>query len=299
MDTPTPAATTTPVETYYRLLYFNTRGAAEPIRYFFAVFNPNNTMPPKTAKGKGLGPYQDVRYPIQASAKGFGVDSTYLKHQQEGRFRANLDRLPILQIVERRRIVASSKEGEGEQSKENSQPAIRIQDVIVGEIGQTHSILRYLVDRVGGGSDDPLQRAYVDSFVEAIRDVKTAWFKAKKNQSSSDQSPPRPKDVFLESELSEWCQKLEASLPPTHSSSSSPWLFGHDEPSLADVCLYAMLATPTSLMTGSSQSFFDGADAQTVGSSYKDCERLKRSVKALAEISSVKRWEQQRPDTFN
>lgn len=301
MDTPTPTTTTTatitPVETYYRLLYFNTRGAAEPIRYFFAVFNPNNTLPPKT-NGKGLGPYQDVRYPIQASAKGFGVDSTYLKHQQEGRFRANLDRLPILQVIERRRITVSPQEGD--QQKEDPQATTKVQDVIVGEIGQTHSILRYLVDRVGNPTnDDPLQRAYVDSFIEALRDVKAAWFKAKKEQQGWDKPPPRPKDVFLESELSEWCQKLEASLPPRNLLSSSPWLFGHDGPSVADVCLYAMFSTPTSLMTGSSQSFFDGADAETVGSSYKDCERLQRSVKALAEIPSVQRWEQQRPDTFN
>lgn len=293
------------VETYYRLLYFNTRGAAEPIRYFFAVFNPNNTLPPKSADGKGLAPYQDVRYPIQASGKGFGVDSTYLKHREEGRFRANLDRFPILQIVERRNILSSSnQEGADNQNQnEKTQKSTKIEEVIIGEIGQTHSILRFLAGQVERDStgDNPLQKAHVDSFVEALRDVKAAWFKAKKKEKSQDYQSIRPKEIFLESELSEWCHKLEASLPPPNSSlqNHSPWLFGHDEPSLADVCLYAIFATPTSLMTGSSQSFFDGANANIIESSYKDCERLNQSVKAMGEIASVKQWERNRPDSFN
>ena len=290
-----------PVETYYRLLYFNTRGAAEPIRYFFAVFNPNNTLPPKSANGTGLAPYQDVRYPIQASGKGFGVDPTYLKHRQEGRFRANLDRFPILQIVERRSILTSTSKGDD--GDEDNKPSTKIEEMIVGEIGQTHSILRFLADQVATdpSSDDPLQKAYVDSFVEALRDVRTDWFKAKKKEKFNDGQSPRPKDVFIESELSEWCHKLEASLPSLNSSLNhdSPWLFGHNQPSLADVCLYAMFATPTSLMTGSSQSFFDGANASIIESAYTDCERLGRSIRAMAEIPSVKEWEQKRPDSFN
>jgi glutathione S-transferase len=249
---------------WYRLLYFNTRGAAEPIRYLMAIHNV---------------PYQDVRYPIQAAAKGFGVDETYLKHRAEGRFRANLDKVPILQVVVQQH---GSDVGD-------MQPTVPT-EIILAEIGQTHAILRFLESQHGHHHfSNPLQRAHVDAFVEGIRDVKMAWFKAKKNNQSKD---------FVATQLPEWCQKLEHSLPIKESASESPWLIG-DHPSLADVCLYAMLAAPTSIMTGTSQSFFDGALAEDIQQAYTNCHRLRTSVAATSKIPAVQEWEARRPDTFN
>lgn len=287
-------------QTYYRLLYFNTRGAAEPIRFFFALFNPDNTFDSVSAS---VPPYQDVRYPIQASAKGFGVDSTYLQHQEEGRFRANMNRLPILQVVERGPLV------QGQAQDHNPHQNTTMQDRIVAQIGQTHTILRFLADQHGVGLGGPtaLDRAYVDAFVEGIRDVKAAWFRAKSKQKAD---PERKRD-FMTTDLSEWCHKLEASLPPKERSSDpSPWLLssshhcdGHHEsnsmPSLADICLYTLLSTPTSLMTGSSQSFFDGADPELVMQAYSNCERLMHSVEAMSQLPAVTQWEEKRPDSFN
>ncbi|KAG7351782.1 glutathione S-transferase, N-terminal domain containing protein [Nitzschia inconspicua] len=194
---------TTQKRIWYRLLYFNTRGAAEPIRYLMALYNV---------------PYQDVRYPIQAAAKGFGVDETYLKHQAEGRFRANLNKVPILQIVQQWK---EQLDGEGDIGSTDS-----AQEVILDEIGQTHTILRFLDYQHGHHvSLNPLQRAHIDSFVEAIRDVKTAWYKSKTNQKCNE---------FVSSNLPEWCQKLEQSLPVNESNGDYPWLIG-DHPSLADI----------------------------------------------------------------
>ena len=240
---------------YYRLLYFDTRGVAEPIRYYMSIH--------------GLA-FQDARYPIRASAKGFGVDSTFQEHQAKGRFASNLNKLPILQIVQ--------------QPTEDTDC-----ELVVAEIGQTHAILRFLASQHNNASgNDPLEPAYIDAYVEHIRDVKRAWYDAKREGCTSD---------FLLTDLPMWCSKLERSLPP-QPNTSSPWLIG-DTLSLADIVLYALLATPESVMTGSSQSFFDGASSRVVTKALSRCERTSRSIEATGSLNSVKHWEQQRPDTFS
>jgi glutathione S-transferase len=327
--------------TAYRLLYFDTRGAAEPIRYLMAICNIH---------------YRDVRYPIRPSAGGFGVDGAFLSHKGGGYFRSNLGRLPVLQILERRPVEKKTQkeEGGGNTTMTTTTTAAVEEEVVAAEIGQTHAILRYLADRHGAMGDTPLERAHIDAFVESLRDVKTAWYRAKRGGAAPatistttaaaeaggtgagaspaptaalPPSPHQSKKDFLAVQLPEWCLKLEESLPPkepqrsadgTTASASTPWLIG-DRPSLADVCLYAMLSTPTSLMTGSSQSFFDGASADVVQRSYGPgtirtaaddrtasatvspprCPRIFESIQATSRLGAVRQWEDRRPDTFN
>ena len=68
----------------YRLVYFNLRGAAEPTRYLLALAEA---------------PFDDFRYPMIASGKGFGVDDNFLRDKKAGHFGINMDRLPIMQIL--------------------------------------------------------------------------------------------------------------------------------------------------------------------------------------------------------
>jgi glutathione S-transferase len=159
----------------------------------------------------------------------------------------------------------------------------------LAEIGQTHAILRFLDQQHNSASKrDPLHRATIDAFVENVRDVRSAWYKAKSTGS---------KHEFLIHDLSEWCRKLEDSLP-LKETIETPWLIG-DYLSLADIALYAMLAAPVSLMTGSSQSFFDGASSELIQDAYNDCHRLQQSMAAMAKLPVVRQWEDRRPDTFN
>lgn len=260
----TAAASPQDLKIWYRLLYFNTRGAAEPIRYLMALHNV---------------PYQDIRYPLQASAKGFGVDRTYLQHQKEGRFRSNLNKVPVLQILKQQQL----QPGGSEPSEQ-----------ILAEIGQTHAILRFLDQQHGTFTAlNPLQRAHSDSFVEALRDAKADWYKSKSVKESKD---------FVSKKLPGWCRKLEDSLPPmdgTSGDNNSPWLIGGEHPSLADVCLLALLAAPTSILTGASQSFFDGASQGEIQQAYRNCPRLHSSVTGLSKVPAILQWEARRPDTFN
>jgi glutathione S-transferase len=258
--------TTTATTSMYRFLYFDTRGAGEPIRYLLAMTGS---------------PFQDIRYPLKASTKGFGVDSTFLRDQELGIFQSNMGKLPILQVIQDDGTIAVS-------------------------LGQSYTILRFLATHHGAMGRHSLDAAYIDMIVECVRDIRTVWFKAKKEYEA--------KKDFLQKDLPEWCRKLEAALPAplssssaapsSSSSSSSPWLVG-DKPSIADISVYALLATPMSIMTGSSESFFDGALAETIEPAYhpstlgNGCPRLTQSVQAMSQLESIRKWERQRPDTFN
>ena len=292
----TSTSTSSPSPYHYRLYYFNSRGSVEPIRYFFKIHNI---------------PFDDVRYPITATSQGFGTTSIYQQHKDMGMFQANMNRLPILQVIEKKTKTKKSQDVDQEEDER-----------VVATIGQTYSILRYFEDQrmstSSSSSSFPsfsssilLRKAYIDSFVECIRDVKSAWYAAKKKDAKAQ---------FLQQELKDWCIKLEQSLlPPTtpmlpssssedlsysNNSNSSPWLFGGETISLADILLYSLLSTPTSIVTGSSQSFFDGATSEIVKAAYLNnnstttCPRLVKSIRATQALPQVQQYELERPDTF-
>jgi glutathione S-transferase len=135
---------------------------------------------------------------------------------------------------------------------------------------------------------DPIEPAWIDGIYESIRDIRTTWFQTKKGLLAE-------RKEWLTKELSQQCEALETSLPP---SGNGPWLVG-DGVSLADSALYAMLGAQTSLMTGGSISFFDGFDTDVIEKAYINCPRLTSSLIAVSKLKSIQQWEDRRPDTFD
>jgi glutathione S-transferase len=251
----------------YRLVYFDTRGVVEPIRLLLALSGAQ---------------WQDARYPMQAGARGFRPDPAFVRDSKAGRWSANMGRLPVLEILQ------SDSDGTDVRT--------------VGQVGQSHAIARYLAHAHGFFGQSSLEAASIDVVYEHVRDIKSAWFSAKRGGGDSKRS-------WWMGELSSHCVALEAALAATPAAaaladgggggdgSSPPWVVG-DSLSLADVALYHLLGTPVSLMTGSTASFFDG-ESQRVRDSLNDCPRLSASVAAVAALPPVKEWERRRPDTFN
>ena len=233
------------------MIYFNSRGAAELTRYLLAALEI---------------PYDNMRYPLQASASGFGVTADFVEHQQAGHFAVNMGQLPVLQIL--------TPDGKA----------------AVATLGQSHAMNRFLAKEHGLLGATSLEGARIDAFYEAVRDVRSSYLQSKKNGT---------KQKWLNEELPPLCEKLEGSLlpvPKPKDISTHPWLIGTTT-SLADISLYSLLGTTTSLVSGSFISAFDGFDPL---SSYETtCPRLTASVQAVAKLKGIQAWEERRPDTFS
>ena len=251
--------------TYYRFVYFNSRGAGEIIRLLLCL--PSN--PPK---------WEDVRYPLTLSKNGFAIDTQYQKAKEDGAFACNMNQLPILQVVELENINEKQK------------------IVRVDNIGQSHTIARFLASKHELMGNGPMESAYIDNIYENVRDIKTKWFKEVK--SSKDRY--KAKKQWFDETLPDLCEKLEKSLPrqSTEKSNKSPWLVGSNV-SLADVAVYHLLSTSVSITSGSTVSFFDGESEKLHQSYQKKCKRLDTCVKAVAAIPSIQSWEERRPDTVS
>ena len=255
----TPSHQHTPAVPLYRLVYFNTRGAAELTRYLLAITSV---------------PYDDVRYPMQARGAGFGVSPEFLRDQQAGAFAVNRDQLPVLQVL--------SPDGK----------------TAVATLGQSHAINRFLAARHGLlGSDDTLiVRAQIDAIYESVRDIRSEFLRIKR------QPHHEARKDWIRNILPAHCQSLEASLPPSrprHNSpeaTDSPFLFGGDTPTLADVAVVSLLGTAQSPLTGTLVTAFDDYDPTPAYENHK-CPRLRASVEALQVL--LKPWYAKRPDTFS
>lgn len=213
-------------------------------------------------------PYDDIRYPLSVSAHGFGVgkasqSDSFLKHQEEGHFDANLGRLPLLQV-----LTPDAK-------------------AAVATLGQSHSMNRFLAQRHGVYGQEILETAQIDSFYESVREVRSTYLQSKSGNNRLQ---------WLDSELPLWCQRLEQSLPSTMLHPTEPWLIGQHA-SLADIALYSLLGTSTGITTGSLVSGFDDFDPKEAY--HTTCPRLKDAIQALADNENVQWWERTRPDTFS
>lgn len=279
--------------TYYRFIYFNSRGAGEVIRLLLnippSVCNPYvaTVSSHRTAKGQKpsqlpLPYWEDVRYPLNLSKKGFAIDSQYQKHRKEGAFACNLNKLPVLQVVQ----YSDNKNQENTTKKITN----------VETIGQSHAIARFISIQHGFMGKNPTEQAYIDNLYENIRDIKSQWFR---NVKQTKTNSHEKKEQFLREQLPKLCLQLEQSLPPSSLSDETkkPWLVGAT-PSLADVSLYHMLGASKSLATGSTVSFFDG-ELELIEKAYVDCTRLKTSVNAIAALPTIQLWEERRPDTVS
>ena len=261
----------------YRLVYFDSRGAAELTRYILAVVQA---------------PYQDLRYPLRATATGFGVGSSspapnnasedgtlsspqYLQDQKAGAFVVNMSKLPILQVL--------TPDGKA----------------ALATLGQSHAINRFLADRHGlMGKDEEdyldqkiIQRAQIDAIYESVRDIRADFLRVKRTN-------PRERSKWMEYSLPDHCSKLEASFPPLRKgseNSSNPWIMGFC--SLADIAVFSLLGTATSVVSGSLVTALDDMDPTSAFA--KDCPRLRASVQAMQALPAIRTWHTRRPDTFS
>lgn len=241
-----------------RLVYFNVRGIVEPIRLLLALVEAD---------------YDDLRYPIRANAAGFAPDPAYLRDKAIGKFQANMNSLPILQVVVDGRIVA--------------------------EVGQSNAILRYVARRHGVAGASPVEEAIADAVCECVRDIKQRWYKCKQKPEAQKWclggDDVDAKDEFFSRDLPELLAHLEAALPPRQC--SSPWLVGPTT-TVADIVVYHLLASPISLISGCVSSFFDG-EKDRVETALAGVPRLRAAVEAVAGIPAIQDWEARRPDTFS
>lgn len=238
----------------YRLVYFNSRGAAELTRYLLAVVQA---------------PYDDVRYPLHATAAGFGGDKQFQHDKKSGAFRCNMDKLPVLQVL--------TPDGQA----------------AVVTLGQSHATNRFLAERHGLWGDDLVQRAQMDAVYESVRDVRSDFLRTKRR--------PNQRTTWVKETLPLHCQRLEASLPNAttnnDNNNKSAWIFGGPEPSLADVAIFSLLGTATSTTSGSLVTALDDLDPRPAF--WETCPRLTASIQAMHAMPAIQTWHATRPDTFS
>ena len=264
----------------YRFVYFNVRGAGELCRLTLAVSGAE---------------WEDVRYPMALGSNGFSYGPEFQHDAKAGAFDVNMGSLPILQVVHR---------------EENNTPRL------VANLGQSHSIAKFVAVQQGMLGRNAFEQAKIDALYESCRDIKTQWYRTKRDRGGKQLwfsgQPETIEDVAGSSTeqndtpktLKEYCRRLEktiaASVTAQERTVESPWCMGGPSPSLADVAIYHLLSTPSaSVLTGSVPSFFDG-ESDRIRQAYppEDCPRLFEVVTAVGELSVVKKWENQRPDTF-
>jgi glutathione S-transferase len=251
----------------YRVIYFNSRGAAEPIRLLLAISGA---------------PWHDLRYPMGAGVGGFTLDERYVQDRDGGAYAVSMDKLPVCQVCER----------------EGAVQTIGQSHAIARYIARRHGMLGSTV--LEEAAVDGLYECVRDIRSSWFK-VKAERIEADA-ASSSGGARLAAKHGWWASELPEACRRLEAAVefaPRTRKNARpAPWLVG-DAPSLADVAVYHLLSASTSPTTGSTVSFFDG-EAERVRAAYIDaCPRLAGSVAAVGAMRAVREWEQARPDTFS
>jgi glutathione S-transferase len=196
----------------------------------------------------------------------------YRRDAATGAFDGNMGKLPILQVVDAQNPTRA----------------------LAKNIGQSHSICRFVALQHGlMGSSIIEHHAQVDSLFESCRDVRAAFYSAKRMKAKSE---------WFESDLNDQCKLLEravAATAPKSSNTNSPWCLGRAEPTLADIAIYHLLGTPQpDPVSAVVPSFMDG-ESERVRSAYeKDCPRITNTIQAMAENERILEWEAKRPDTF-
>ena len=264
-----PSRDRLPRRPHTALVYFNTRGAAEPIRLLLSV------------TGEA---WEDLRYPMGVAAKGFQLAPEFLKDQEAGRFAINMGALPILFVRD---------ETGGETPVGQSHAIARFIAHRHNMMGST-TLERAHIDGLYECVRDIKQKWFA---VKGTPDEAA---------SLPGQARREAKERWWSVELREQCIKLEAaaaaaaaaiSTSPTAQLVMAPWLVGRVL-SLADIAVYHLLSATQSLMTGSVVSFFDGEGQECVHEILSGCPRLAASVAAVGEQHAVRDWEERRPDTF-
>jgi hypothetical protein len=275
--------TTMPPKLFYRFVYFNVRGAGELCRLTLIASGAE---------------WEDVRYPMALASTGFSYGPEFRRDAHTGAFNINMGSLPILQVVS---------------MEEEKSPRL------IANLGQSHSIAKFVASQHGMAGRDSLEQAKIDALYESCRDIKSQWYRTKRNkggkkswfsgqpsaagEAKGDESDDDTGDDAPKT-LAEYCMRLEKAIAASCSThertSGSPWCMGGSEPSLADVAVYHLLGTPpASVVTGGVPSFFDG-ESDRIQHAYppQQCPRLFESISAFGELKSIKEWEKKRPETF-
>ena len=149
----------------------------------------------------------------------------------------------------------------------------------------------------------PMEAATIDCLYESVRDIKSAWFRAKQTADVPGTPPGAARREAMQrwwtEGLPERCRALEAAVCAAAPSGAAagPWLVGAHV-SLADVACYHLLSAASSVVCGACVSFFDG-EHERVSVAYAGCPRLAAAVAAVGALPSVRHWEEVRPDTFS
>lgn len=264
----------------YRLIYFNVRGAAELCRLTLVVSGFD---------------WEDIRYPMAVGQHGFSYGPEFRRDAATGAFAGNFHRLPILQVLD---------------------AANNNHRVALVNLGQSHTIARFVARQhpTLGGGGSALQQAKVDSIHECCRDIASAWYQVKRRKDGKREWWETPRPVISDpasktteqpppTTLQGWCGLLEDAIASYNnnvpSSPSSPWCLGGEHATLADLAIYHLLATPSSPISGSTVSFFDGfSNKDQIHLAYASFPRISSVVQACSELPSIRDWEHRRPDTF-
>lgn len=194
--------------------------------------------------------FDDYRFPIKSKPEGGFEVPEFDEYKKNGLLDANMNRAPILKLP----------------------------NGIV--IGQSKSIERYICRKCkmfGDGDDD---EALIDCITENIRDIREKWGKVRM---TGGQGSNNEKDVaikkFYETELEEWLQKLEKSLPQN---SESKYAVG-EKISYADVQIWYLL-----------NEVFDKAEVAKVTEKFN---RLLTISNNVNQNQNLQKWLAERPST--
>ena len=144
-----------------------------------------------------------------------------------------------------------------------------------------------------------LERAQIESICECARDIKERWYRTVKRV-EGEEARRKSRVGWFEQDLPELCLLLERALPPRVEETASAQLFSVGAGlSLAGVCVYHLLATPVSLASGATATFFDGESGRVRAAFETSCLRLASIVAHVGALPSAWAWEERRPDTFS
>lgn len=280
---------TQPLDADYRLIYHNSRGAAEPIRLLLAISGAD---------------WQDVRYPLGAARSGFALHEQYIRARDAGAFAANMDSLPVLLVRE---------DGGANWMLGQSHAIARFVARRHGLLGSTpreEAAVDCLVECVRD-----IRASWYKVKATPAEVAQRPWWDVlgAKGEERSGAARHAAKQSWWASGLPEACTKLERAAeraaPPRGEAAGEvsgeggegapppPWLVGGSV-TLADVVVYHLLSTPMSVASGCVVGFFDG-EAEPVREALESCPRLAAVVAAVGALPAVREWEMRRPDTFS
>ena len=247
----------------FRFIYFNVRGAGELCRLVLAMSGFE---------------WSDVRYPMHVSGQGFASGSEFRRHVESGAFCGNMNKLPILQVVDPLNPIVAR-----------------------ATIGQSHTIIRFIARQHRSlGGRNALEEAKVDSIYECCRDIKSEWYRVKRMEGGKQAWFDSKKAAELKMfSLAQHCELLEKAIDNHRGvQQSSPWCMGGPDPTYADLAIYHLLGTPLSPMSGATASFFDGEKERVELIYASEMPRIRAVMEACSNLEVIQRWELDRPDTF-